>query len=84
MRTSSDPNDPGFCKFAPGRWLVTVDGREAKGWVTADEERGFVLLLAVNDQGNIYLDDKTPHPATFTYHGVVKIREKKGWQPEPK
>ena len=53
-------------------------------WVTADEERGFVLLLAVNDQGNLYLDDKTPHPATFTYHGVVKIREKKGWQPEPK
>jgi hypothetical protein len=84
MRISSDPNDPRFCKFAPGRWLVTVDEREAKGWVTADEERGFVLLLAVNDQGNLYLDDKTPHPATFTYHGVVKIREKKGWQPEPK
>ena len=84
MRISSDENDPAFCKFAPGRWLVTVDGREAKGWVTADEERGFVLLLAVNDQGNLYLDDKTPHPATFTYHGVVKIREKKGWQPETK
>jgi hypothetical protein len=84
MRISSDPNDPGFCNWVPGKWLITVDGREARGWITADEEKGFVVLLAVNDQGNSYLDDKTPDAAQFTYHGVVKIREKKGWQPEPK
>ena len=60
MRISSDENDPGFCKFAPGRWLVTVDGREAKGWVTADEERGFVLLLAVNDQRNFTSTTRRP------------------------
>lgn len=84
MRTSADRNDPGFMECHLGRWLITVDGREAKGCVTADEEKGIVVLLAVNDEGNCYADNSTGELVKFEYHGVVKIRERSDWQPEQK
>jgi hypothetical protein len=81
MRTSSDPQDPGFANFIPGKWEVYLDGRLVKQCVTADEEQGFVVLHSVDDYGHVIVCGGQVEKLVF--HGRVKIREKLGWQNAP-
>lgn len=76
MRVSADRKDPGcenFMRFVPGSISVTIDDKivDTTKCISADEEKGVVIMYAVDKDGNFIVDENSIH--TYALTGKVKI-----------
>lgn len=76
MRSSADRDDPGFVNFRPGQYEIFLDGRRIDRCITADEERGVVVVFAAGEfNGHALTRDGELERLEF--RGRVEIRKKK-------
>lgn len=58
MRTSVDPDDPGYANYIANRPVrVFLDGIERDGVFTADEEKRFIIMAVRDERGNLKIKD---------------------------
>jgi hypothetical protein len=70
MRVSADRHDPGYSQAAIGT-KVFLNGEYVKEAVTADEERGEVIVLARDERGRpVVAGGRLAHK---TLHGKVTL-----------
>ena len=74
MRVSTDPIDQGFRADAY-RFEAWLDGVKQPDCITADEEKGLVILVSRDANGNIRKDDNF-RALRETRHGRVEVRLK--------
>ena len=77
MRVSVDIDDPGFENFNPMKYHyeVLLDGDPVNNCITADEEKGFVLVYLLNGNGKDFiLSEDKQNILSGEKHGVVVIK----------
>lgn len=72
MRISVDSNDPGFIR-GHRRYKVYLNGEEQRYCITADEEKGEVIVHIKGPDGNFLIDGDEFKRAVL--YGTVKIVE---------
>lgn len=72
MRVSVTPGDPGYQRDTQN-FQITLDGERVERCLTADEEEGFVEVLAVDDAGEIVLNATRDEFVTEIRRGVVRV-----------
>ena len=73
MRLSTRPGDPGYNHCACGGVTVYLDGAKVSHCLTADEERGLVVVADLDGQYRTRLNHKRTDVRTRELHGVVRI-----------
>ena len=74
MRMSVKKNDPGYYKRAGRFYAAFLDGEKVEHCFTADEDKGYVLCHAFDENDNPIVDYAKGGIITKQLFGFVEIR----------
>jgi len=74
MRISTEPGDIGYTQTSY-KWDVSLDGKQIRDCVTADEEQGLVVVLVRDEDGQLAIEDDKIK--TRVKRGMVHLTERK-------
>jgi len=74
MRVTADLDDPDFIGEANyGRFKVEIDGKRIENPFEADDEAGYVLLHARDEDGGFVINEEQTETVKVTLRGNVRI-----------
>lgn len=79
MRLSADSEDPGYAWWSGRPVKVLFNGVEARGVVTADEEKGMIVRFVTDDNGRFKLAPCKAEVLTEVLYGDVRIEISEGF-----